>query len=245
MSKSTAIKTDKLCKTYQETNALNNLDLEIPQGSIFGLLGPNGAGKTTLISILAGLIKPTSGSAYVKGRDVLTESSAIKQIIGVIPQDIALYPKLTSKENLQFFGSLYNIETKQLGQLIDNYMDIMGLADKTDVLVHKLSGGMKRRLNIIAGILHQPQIVFLDEPTVGVDVQSKKLIIDYLKELNASGTTMLYTSHYLEEAQNFCTDVGIIDEGKLITSGAVNDLINGNKSLEDLYIQLTGRHIRD
>ncbi|MES2748214.1 MAG: ABC transporter ATP-binding protein [Bacteroidota bacterium] len=244
------IQIQSLSKKYKDTDAfsLNELTLSIYEGQIFGLLGPNGAGKTTLISLLCGLIKPTSGSFTIQNLMYAENANAIKKIIGVVPQEYALYPTLTAKENLMYFGSMYGLKGKILQQKVTESLDFLGLLKFADKRVETFSGGMKRRVNLIAGILHNPKILFLDEPTVGVDVQSKNAIIEYLKQLNQSGTTIIYTSHHLSEAQEFCTDIAIIDRGKIYAQGTPTTLIantSNARNLEDVFIALTGKELRD
>ncbi|MCG2610965.1 ABC transporter ATP-binding protein [Flavobacterium sp. SM15] len=241
---------NELYKKYKDADefSVNNLSLFIEKGEIFGLLGPNGAGKTTLISMLCGLVKPTSGSFSISGLTYEKNATQIKNTIGVVPQEYALYPTLTARENLRYFGSMYGLKGKELRQKVDAALEHLGLLKFADKQVETFSGGMKRRVNLIAGILHNPKVLFLDEPTVGVDVQSKNVIIDYLKELNASGTTIIYTSHHLTEAQDFCTHIAIIDRGKIYAKGTPDDLISQTPkahNLEDVFISLTGKELRD
>lgn len=228
--------------------SLVDFSLSVNEGQIFGLLGPNGAGKTTLISMLCGLIKPTSGSFSINNLTYAKNGNDIKKIIGVVPQEYALYPTLTARENLMYFGSMYGLKGENLKEKVIESLDFLGLLKFADKRIETFSGGMKRRVNLIAGILHNPKILFLDEPTVGVDVQSKNAIIDYLKELNKNGTTIIYTSHHLSEAQDFCTDIAIIDRGQLYAQGTPENLIsaipNAN-NLEDVFISLTGKELRD
>jgi ABC-2 type transport system ATP-binding protein len=228
--------------------AVNELSLNIPSGSIFGLLGPNGAGKTTLISMLCGLFGPDQGEILIRGKNLSSHSKEIKQIIGVVPQEIALYGKLTAYENLFFLGQMYGIETGELRKRIDDNLQLLGLKESAHRQIRTFSGGMKRRVNLIAGILHQPQLLILDEPTVGVDVQSKSAIMEHLKKMNREhSTTILYTSHHLDEAEDFCTDIAVIDEGKLITGGKTKELIASNncKTIEEVYLNITGHKFRD
>lgn len=244
------IQITSLSKKYKEADgfSLDNLTLAIEKGQIFGLLGPNGAGKTTLISMLCGLIKPTSGSFSIDNLMYKDNSDKIKEIIGVVPQEYALYPTLTARENLMYFGSMLGLKGKKLSQEVDQSLELLGLTKFAHKKVATFSGGMKRRVNLIAGILHNPKILFLDEPTVGVDVQSKNAIIDYLKKLNQSGTTIIYTSHHLSEAQEFCTHIAIIDRGRIYTQGTPAALIAatpGARDLEDVFIDLTGKELRD
>ncbi len=228
--------------------AVNELSLTIPEQSIFGLLGPNGAGKTTLISMLCSLYKPNKGEILINGLEVFSNLKATKQIIGVVPQEIALYSKLTAYENLMFLGQMYGIETVELKKRITENLQILGLEENANQQIQTFSGGMKRRVNLIAGILHHPKLLILDEPTVGVDIQSKTAIIECLKKLNVEqGTTIFYTSHHLHEAEDFCSHIAIIDEGKLITQGKTIDLIKENNcyTIEEVYLKITGNRFRD
>ena len=244
------IQIDQLSKKYKEAEqySLLELDLNIHTGEIFGLLGPNGAGKTTLISILSGLLKPTSGSFSIDGLDYATHKKELKQLIGIVPQEYALYPSLTAYENLYYFGSMFGLKGPSFKTSIREHLAILGLEKFAHKKIKGFSGGMKRRINLIASILHRPKVLFLDEPTVGVDVQSKSVIIDYLKELNARGTTIIYTSHHLNEAETFCTKVGIIDHGKLLCLGTPKELIQneqGAEHLEEVFLAQTGKALRD
>ncbi len=244
------ISIQNISKTYKNADkiALNDLSLEVQNGEIFGLLGPNGAGKTTLISILCGLIKPSSGSFEIDGLTYKKDSQKIKKIIGVVPQEYALYPTLTAYENLLYFGTMLGLSKTKIKDEVLNNLSQLGLADFAHKKVGTFSGGMKRRVNLIAGILHNPKILFLDEPTVGVDVQSKKVIMKQLLQLNKKGTTIIYTSHHLSEAEDFCSRVAIIDNGNIITQGTPSELIKKTPDathLEDVFISLTGLHLRD
>ncbi len=244
------IQISKLIKRYDgaETNAVDSLDLNVNEGDIFGLLGPNGAGKTTTISMLCGLIKPNYGSISIAGLSEDKNLEEIKKIIGVVPQELALYNDLTAIENLQFFGHMYGLKGKYLIDKIEYYLNKFSLSDKSHNRVRTFSGGMRRRLNLIAGIIHSPKILFLDEPTVGIDVQSKNVIIEYLKELNRKGTTIIYTSHLMEEAENLCTNISIIDLGNEIANGTPKQLIENNSectNLEELFLKLTGKSVRE
>lgn len=244
------IEIKSLSKKYKnaETYSLHDFSLTIFKGQIFGLLGPNGAGKTTLISLLCGLIKPNSGSFTIDGLNYTDESLAIKKIIGVVPQEYALYPTLTARENLMYFGSMYGLKGEDLKDKIISNLELLGLLKFADKRVETFSGGMKRRINLIAGILHKPKILFLDEPTVGVDIQSKNAIIDYLKQCNQNGMTIIYTSHHLTEAQDFCTNIAILDQGKIYAQNTPKSLIENTtnaRNLEDVFIALTGKELRD
>lgn len=250
MSKVPIIEIHNLYKKYKESDnfSVNDLSLVVEKKEIFGILGPNGAGKTTLLSMLCGLIKPTSGSFVINNFTYHKNANDIKKIIGVVPQEYALYPTLTAKENLLYFGSMYGLKGKNLNTKVNNALENLGLLKFANKRIETFSGGMKRRINLIAGILHEPSILFLDEPTVGVDVQSKNVIIDYLKRLNENGTTIIYTSHHLTEAQDFCTKIAIIDRGKIYAEGTVEELIASTENatnLEDVFISLTGKELRD
>lgn len=244
------ISIQNLYKKYKGADffSVNDLSLSIEKGDVYGVLGPNGAGKTTTLSILCGLIKPTSGTFTINGFSYTKNASEIKKIIGVVPQEYAIYPTLTAKENLIYFGAMYGLKGKELSDKVDAALEHLGLLKFAHKKVQTFSGGMKRRINLIAGILHNPMVLFLDEPTVGVDVQSKNVIIEYLKELNNSGTTIIYTSHHLSEAQDFCNKIAIIDQGKLFIKGAPQELIASTPNahnLEDVFITLTGKELRD
>ncbi len=239
-----------LSKKYKGSSfyAVKDVNLVIKKGEIYGLLGPNGAGKTTLISLLCGLIKPTVGDLQIENKNFKEHSIDIKKTIGVVPQEYALYPHLTAKENLYYFGSMFGLSKSILQPLITSHLDQLGLLPFADKKIKIFSGGMKRRVNLIAGILHSPKLLFLDEPTVGVDVQSKQVITEKLKELNTLGTTIIYTSHHLREAQELCTRVGIVDSGKIIAEDTPDNLVLGiqnARNLEDVFIELTGRELRD
>ncbi|NJK85913.1 MAG: ABC transporter ATP-binding protein [Bacteroidales bacterium] len=239
-----------LSKRYKGKSepAVDQLSLKIAGKEIFGLLGPNGAGKTTTISILSGLLTPTSGQIKISGYDLQSNLQKIKHLIGVVAQDIALYEKLTAFENLYYFGSLYGIEKKELLNTIDDLLHRMGLLKNKNDKVKHLSGGMKRRLNLLAGLLHQPKLLYLDEPASGVDVQTRTVIHEFLLELKSKGTTIIYTSHFLDDAQRLCDRVSIIDYGKIISTGKPMELVNNNcdcNSLEEVFLKLTGRNIRD
>lgn len=244
------IQVNNLFKTYKKgfAPALSGVNLTIQKGDFFGLLGPNGAGKTTLISIICGLSSANIGTAYMNETDILQYPEKIKKYYGLVPQDIALYPSLTAEENLNFFGRMYGIPGSIIKNEVDFWLSRMGLSNHRSKKINEYSTGMKRRVNLIAGILHKPSIIILDEPTVGVDVQSRVLILETLKEINSKGTTVIYTSHYLEEAEDLCNRIAIIDKGKIIKEGEPAQLIaqeNPCLNLEDLFIKLTGKELRD
>ena len=250
MEQTPIISIENLSKHYKgaDFETLNNVSITINKGDIYGLLGPNGAGKTTLISIICGVVSPTTGTIKINGQNIFSDLNSVKQLIGVVPQDIALYPMLTAKENLQFYGAMFGIHGEELNSKINDWLERLGLAHASNRRIDKFSGGMKRRINLIASVLHDPQVLFLDEPTVGVDVQSRTVIIEQLEELNRNGMTIIYTSHHLDEAENFCSNIGIIDNGKIIASGAPKDLIASTENatnLEDVFLHLTKRKLRD
>jgi ABC-2 type transport system ATP-binding protein len=245
-----AIEINNLVKHYRgnEKPAVDGVTLSIPEGRIFGLLGPNGAGKTTMIRILCGLLAPSGGSVTIGGYSLQHELPQIRRIIGVVPQEIALYPTLTATENLRVYGGILGLKGRELKTRMGELLGVFGLDKFPDMHISKYSGGMKRRLNLIVGLMHKPGILFLDEPTVGVDVHSKNVIIDYLLEINRCGTTIVYTSHYLEEAENLCSYLAIIDEGKIITRGSLNEIRKKHQTdskLEDIFLELTGKNLRD
>jgi len=244
------IEIKNLSKRYKGSDepALNDISLEIYPNEIFGLLGPNGAGKTTTISILCGLLRPTSGDVMIDGLDLSGDLDEIKQKIGIVPQEIALYPTLTALENLTFFGNMYGLRGKELKDEIMHRMTVFGLERFARKRISTFSGGMKRRINLIAGLLHDPKILFLDEPTAGIDVQSKIVILEFLHEINQKGTTIIYTSHYMEEAENLCTRVSILDRGMIVSTGNPKELVADHpefKNLENLFLHLTGKGLRD
>ena len=219
------IKTENLYKKYKGANqfAVNSLNLSIKKGTVFGLLGPNGAGKTTTLSILCGLIEPTSGNIFFPE---YIKSENLKKIIGYIPQELALYPRLTGKENLMFFGRLYKIKGEKLNKRVDELLSIIGLQDKANILIKKYSTGMKRRLNLAIGLINDPKIILMDEPTVGIDPQSRNHIFELIHHLKKNNVTILYTTHYMEEADKLCDMVAIMDNGKILMQGNPKTLVN-------------------
>jgi ABC-2 type transport system ATP-binding protein len=207
---------EDLWKTYAETDAVRGLTFEISRGEFFGLLGPNGAGKTTTIGILSGLIEPTRGRVSIDGVDLFSRPMEAKARLGLVPQSFALYPTLSARDNLVFFGRIYGLNGRRLRERIARVLEIVELTDRANQTVATFSNGMKRRLNIAAGLLHEPKILILDEPTVGVDTQSRNAILESIRSLNKSGVTVLYTTHHIEEAQRLCDRVAIMDHGKII-----------------------------
>ena len=250
MQDSFAIYTEDLVKKYKGKSnpTLNGLNLKIPRGSLYGILAPNGAGKTTTIDILCGLKKFDSGRVLIDGLEVPSNLGEIKKIIGLVPQEIALFPMLTGRENLRIIGGMYGVEGSVLNQRVTELLARFGLENSADRPLTHYSGGMKRRINLLAGLLHKPKILILDEPTVGVDAQSRNLILEELIKLNREGTTVLFISHYLEEAECICNIVGLMDGGKIVLEGNPVELGKSNpecKNLEALYFKLTGKQMRD
>lgn len=225
--------------------AVDHLNLRIPKGAFYGLLGPNGAGKTTTISIISGILKQTSGIVSILGKDWKTDSNAIKNTIGLVPQEIALYDTMTATENLNFFGQMLGLDRRSIAKKTNELMDAFGLSEHKDKQLQNYSGGMKRRVNLMVALLHSPEILILDEPTVGIDVHSRHMINTYLKELNANGMTIVYTSHQLDETEKLCDEVCIIDNGKLLIEGKTADLVSDGHSLHHHFIELTGKQLRD
>lgn len=231
-----------------KSNCLNNINLRINAGTKFGLLGPNGAGKTTLISILCGFLEHSSGQVeYCSSNGEVIKGKKLKSIIGFVPQEYAMYDELSPIENLRYFGSLYKMDSIAIKRRSESLLSILGLEEVAKMRVRDFSGGMKRRVNLAIGVIHEPKILFLDEPTVGVDVQSKHAIIRFLNELNTSGTTIIYTSHHMNEAQEFCDQIVLIDHGTVLADGATDTLLASYKSedLQSLFISLTGEAYRN
>jgi ABC-2 type transport system ATP-binding protein len=220
----TILEVKNLLKKYGDFIAVKGISFNIEEGEIFSLLGPNGAGKTTTISMLSTLYAPTSGEATVGGHSVTKEPMAVRNLIGVVPQELALYDDLTARENLVFWGQMYGLSGKALTLRVDEVLEQIGLADKAKKRVKAYSGGMKRRVNIGVGLLHKPKLLFMDEPTVGIDPQSRRAILDSVKALNKQGMSVLYTTHYMEEAEELSDRVGIIDHGELIALGTQAEL---------------------
>ncbi len=228
----------QLVKKYGDFTAVDGISFDIMEGEIFSLLGPNGAGKTTTISMLSTLYIPTSGEALIGGHSVTKEPMAVRNLIGVVPQDLALYEDLTARENLAFWGQMYGLSGKTLNARIEQVLEQIGLVDKAKDRVKTYSGGMKRRVNIGVGLLHKPKLLFMDEPTVGIDPQSRRLILDSVKELNKQSMTVLYTTHYMEEAEELSDRVGIMDNGKLIALGTQAELTKQVGEMETLILHV-------
>ncbi|MDI6619791.1 MAG: ABC transporter ATP-binding protein [Clostridiales bacterium] len=219
-----AVKIDGLTKRFGDTIALDNINLEIDEGEIYGLLGPNGAGKSTAINIICGLLKSDRGNVFVLGKNIRKEPDFTKRNIGVVPQDLAIYEDLTAYENVGFFASLYGLKGENLKQNIEMALKFVGLDDKSGEKPKKFSSGMKRRLNIACAIAHRPKLIIMDEPTVGIDPQSRNHILESVKKLNKMGSTIIYTSHYMEEVEAICTKIAIMDHGKIIAEGTKEEL---------------------
>ncbi|MFH0867485.1 MAG: ABC transporter ATP-binding protein [Bacteroidota bacterium] len=244
------IEVEQLYKRHKgsDEEALKGVDLSICEGENFGLLGPNAAGKTTLISIICGILKFNKGKVRVNGIDVALYPKQIRSIIGLVPQEIALYPNLTVKENIAFFGRMHGISGKTLKNKVDYFLDIVKLEQHQSKYVSRCSGGIKRRVNLVAGLIHNPRIIFLDEPTLGVDAQSRNLIFEFIEQLNKKGATIIYTTHYIKEAENLCHRVMIIDNGNIVTTGSPEELINNHDNCTDLgqvFLKLTGKDLRE
>jgi ABC-2 type transport system ATP-binding protein len=222
---SPALEITDLHKRYGETTALAGVSLRVESGELFGLLGPNGAGKTTLLNIAAGLVAASSGCAAVFGEPVSPDDRELRRVVGIVPQEIALYAELSARENLEFFGKLYGLSRNELHRRADELLDAVGLTDRAADRVGTFSGGMKRRLNLGVALMHSPRLLLLDEPTTGVDPHSRNHIFEEVRRLHASGVTVIYTSHYLEEVQALCPRVGILDRGRLIACETMADLL--------------------
>ncbi len=225
MDSSTAIAVKGLRRSFGPVVAVDGIDLEVEAGKIYSLLGPNGAGKSTTISMLSCLLRPTGGEAWIMGNSILHEPMAVKGCIGVVPQEIALYEDLSARENLDFWAKMYGLRGNILDERVDEVLKVVGLADRQKGKVAKFSGGMKRRLNIGIALLHRPQVLILDEPTVGIDPQTRRNILDSVLEFNRQGMTVLYTTHYMEEAQELSDEIAIMDQGKIIARGTHQELV--------------------
>lgn len=245
-----AVEIKNLQKQYKGawTPSLDGLSFNVSRGQVMGLLGPNGAGKTTTINILCGLVLPDGGEAKIFRKDCVKNIVQIRRVIGVVPQSIALFSNLTAWENFRYIGRLYGLPEKVITERAGQLLNRLGLNKHANKRINRYSGGMKRRANIIASLLHQPELLILDEPTAGVDVQSRALILEFLEEYNKQGNTILYTSHLMEEAEKICDEVMIIDEGKYVVSGSPKELVKQTadcKRLEDVFLHYTGHSVRD
>jgi ABC-2 type transport system ATP-binding protein len=247
MLKETAIAVENLTKKFEDVTAVEGLGLIVYRGELFGLLGPNGAGKTTTINIICGLLEPTSGSVKVGGFDVRKEPGKVKKLIGVSPQETAVYPHLTGKENIELFANLHAMPREKIKKNVDELLQKLSLRDHAKRQAGKYSGGMMRRINLAMSLVHDPEIAFLDEPTVGMDPQSRRAVWDFIRELKKQNKTVLLTTHYMEEAEELCDRIGVIDNGKLISLGTPQQLKKqfNARNLEEVFLQLTGRRIRE
>lgn len=233
------LEVEGLKKKFKTNVAVNEVNLYLDNGESVGLLGPNGAGKSTTISMISTLIKPTAGKVRYQGKNILKDPNSIRPILGVVPQEIALYERLSAYENVKFFGKIYGLKGKQLEQKIDQVLELVGLQDRKKDLVKTYSGGMKRRINIAVALLHEPEILIMDEPTVGIDPQSRSYILDMVRKLNQEkGMTVLYTSHYMEEVERLCDRVYIMDHGQIIASGTKEELKSILSSEETVLIEV-------
>jgi ABC-2 type transport system ATP-binding protein len=231
----------------QTHSCFNQLNLAVTKGERFGLFGPNGAGKTTLMNCMTGLLSFEEGSIQLLGNEIKQHNKSVNKLFGFVPQDFSFYQELTPAENLAFFGAWSGLPQSEIKKRTTELLEVLGLSDVRDKQVQKFSGGMKRRMNLAIGVIHNPLILFLDEPTVGVDVQTRHAIIHYLKELNKNGTTLIYTSHQLTEAEELCDNIALIAEGKIIAHNTLNQLLAEHKEdgLEGLFINLTGKAYRN
>ncbi len=231
----------------QAVSCFSKLNLDIKAGDRFGLFGPNGAGKTTLMNCMTGLLTFQHGSVSLLGNEISAHKKSINKLFGLVPQDLSFYQELSPAENLEFFGAWAGLKKPETKKRTTELLEVLGLSDVRNKPVQHFSGGMKRRVNLAIGVMHNPEILFLDEPTVGVDVQSRYAIIGYLKELNKNGTTLIYTSHQLNEAEDLCNTIALIDEGKIIAHDTLAHLLLEHREagLEGLYINLTGKAYRD
>ncbi len=246
------LRTDGITKKYNNKAVVDYLTLEIQRGEIFGLLGPNGAGKSTTMNMICGLVKPNAGRIHLFERDLKEEGKKALAKIGYIPQELAIHENLKAWENVELFTSLYGIKGANLKKAVEESLEFVGLSDKRNVFAKNFSGGMKRRLNIACALGHKPELLIFDEPTVGIDPQSRNFILEKIKETNRAGTTVIYTSHYMEEVEAVCKRIAIMDSGKIIATGSKEELrqlvtadTNSELTLEEVFLTLTGKKLRD
>lgn len=252
MENNTILKLSGLSKKFGNKTAVDHISLEIKEGEIFGLLGPNGAGKSTTLNMVCSLLKPTSGNIEIFGMNTSNNMKKIKKKIGYIPQELAIHDNLKAWENVELFTSLYGIKGKELKSAIDKSLEFVGLLDRKNDFAKNFSGGMKRRLNIACAIGHNPLLMIFDEPTVGIDPQSRNFILEKIKTANKNGATIIYTSHYMEEVEAICSRIAIMDNGRIIAVGTREELVrlvtskpDSNISLEEVFLTLTGKKLRD
>lgn len=242
---------EKVSKKYDTKTVVDHLSIEIYKGEIFGLLGPNGAGKSTTMNMICSLIKPTTGRINVFGLDNKKEMKKIKEKLGYIPQELAIHGNLKAWENVEFFAGLYGLKGKELKNAVEESLDFVGLSEHRNGFAKNFSGGMKRRLNIACALSHKPELLIFDEPTVGIDPQSRNYILEKIKYINQQGATVIYTSHYMEEVEAICDRIAIMDGGRIIALGTKEELVslvtksNKNMSLEEVFLTLTGKSLRD
>ena len=246
------LKLEGLTKKYDNKPVVDHIALEIRKGEVFGLLGPNGAGKSTTMNMVCSLVKPTSGNVQLFGHNTKTEMKQVKSKIGYIPQELAIHGNLKAWENVELFTSLYGIKGEELKKAVTESLEFVGLNDKRNGFVKTFSGGMKRRLNIACAIGHKPELLIFDEPTVGIDPQSRNFILEKIKTANQQGATVIYTSHYMEEIEAICTRIAIMDNGKIIAIGTKEELVemvtsdrDSQMTLEQVFLTLTGKKLRD
>ena len=252
MENNTILKLSGLSKKFGNKTAVDHISLKIKEGEIFGLLGPNGAGKSTTLNMVCSLLKPTSGNIEIFGMNTSNNMKKIKKKIGYIPQELAIHGNLKAWENVELFTSLYGIKGKELKSAIDKSLEFVGLLDRKNDFAKNFSGGMKRRLNIACAIGHNPRLMIFDEPTVGIDPQSRNFILEKIKTANKNGATIIYTSHYMEEVETICSRIAIMDNGRIIAVGTREELVrlvtsepDSNISLEEVFLTLTGKKLRD
>ncbi len=247
----TILKTTDLTKKYDNRTVVDNLNIEIKEGEIFGLLGPNGAGKSTTMNMICNLVKPDFGTVEFMGKNFTKNKKELSKNLGYIPQNLAIHGSLKAWENVELFTSLYGIKGAELKARIDESLEYVGLSERRNDYAKTFSGGMKRRLNIACAIGHHPKLLIFDEPTVGIDPQSRNFILEKIKESNKNGTTVIYTSHYMEEVEAICTRIAIMDNGKVIASGTSEELKKlvtddiSEITLEEVFLTLTGKKLRD
>lgn len=245
------LKTADLTKKYQNRAVVDNVNIEIRQGEIFGLLGPNGAGKSTMMNMICSIVRPTAGAIELFGKDPWKHKKEVLQKVGYIPQELAIHGSLKAWENVELFTSLYGIKGTALKEAVESSLKYVGLWERRQEFAKNFSGGMKRRLNIACAIGHQPELLIFDEPTVGIDPQSRNFILEKIKESNSRGATVIYTSHYMEEVEAICTRIAIMDNGKMIACGTADELkklvTNSDEkiTLEEVFLTLTGKKLRD